>query len=1113
MNQTPPASEIQNLKTAIAALESQRSSLGEAVVEAALKPLHERLQALQFLADERKRVTVLFADVSGFTAMSETLDHEDVAAIMNACFERLTTEINRYGGTVDKYIGDAIMALFGAPRALESHEEMAVRAALGMQRVLTTFSAELESTRGFALRMRIGLNTGEVLAGLVGGVEHKDYTVMGDAVNLASRLEHACPVGRILISADTARPLHALFEFEPPQQITVKGKVEPVTVYIVIGSRIERGRVRGFANLSAPMIGREAELVELQAIGETAFSARRWQIATVTGEAGVGKSRLRREFIGWLAQQHADVRVVMARCYAHTRSIPYYLMGELTQAVLGLSAQDDPAEVRVRFDRALRVLDPFITPEELSYRRASLTATLNLSFVDDPLRELEPAQRRDRIFLSLEAVLLSAAQQAPLVVVIEDLHWIDEVSLAFIRRWLQTVIALGSDQPAMLLLFGRPPDQSSEPMAQLWPLLSLTPHRVLALHLLDVAQTAQLVRTLLQPCDLPVDLIDFIVNHAQGNPFFVEELIRLFIEDGTLIYEAAIGSWQAARPVSDLRVPDNVRDVLAARLDRLIPEDKRVAQYAAVIGRTFWQMLLTALLAQPVDAALLSLEERQMALRLAESQIAGDWEWLFRSRMLHDVAYEMVTRAQRRQLHRLVAEWLEAHAEQREAFTPQLAWHYEQAEVADRALHYLRLAADQAERAAANRDTIDFATRALRFAVDEAAHFELLGRRNRAYGQLGDRAAQWADLQTMLELAEHLRDDQRRAQTLNNMGLVVRRRREFQRALDYHRQALALFQQSADRVGAGRCLNNIGTVYWNLGDTTQAFAFYQQALDLARQTGERRDEGNSLANIGTAHHQLGDYSRALQFYEQALAVHQASSDRYNEGVDRTNLGEAQRRLGRYAIAREHLTAAIELCRKIGDREGELYAVQQLASAQLEEGDTTAALSSCAEALRLAHTMNDEAAEAAAQCDLSMAHMQQARWSEALSTLQRANTWYAQDEPSPEQAICLSRMSMTAWQLHEAEQARAYADQAIAALGPQPDRMEAAPALFFQRYRVLTSAAPDLAQFDLATAYRLLRAQAQRISDVEARQSFLNNIALHQSILHSATELGLSTSST
>ncbi|HFQ93533.1 MAG TPA: hypothetical protein ENK32_05955 [Anaerolineae bacterium] len=445
-NQSPKSAsfqeEISHIETSIAALEANRSLLGDLAADTALKLLRERLATLiqpDQAPDERKRVTVLFADVVGYTALSENLDPEDVADIMNRLFEAVTKKIHRYGGTVDKYSGDAVMALFGAPQALENHEEMAVRAALAMQQAIRQFSAALEEERGFRVQMRIGLNTGEVLAGLVGGLNTRSYTVMGDTVNLAARLESAAPVGRILASVGTAQDLQAIFDFEPPQQITVKGKSEPITVYLVVGEKAERGRVRGISGLHAPMVGREAEFAQLQAYFQETVAQKVWRATAVTGSAGIGKSRLQREFTAWAAQNFPATRILAARCYTHTRTTPYYFIAGLMRSLFNLSVAMPAATAVTQIRQTLRQFTPGLDETELAYQLGSLASVLGLTIPDDPMTHLAPEQRRDRTFLSLERILLAASGVRPLLILIDDLHWADALSLDFLERLLQLI--------------------------------------------------------------------------------------------------------------------------------------------------------------------------------------------------------------------------------------------------------------------------------------------------------------------------------------------------------------------------------------------------------------------------------------------------------------------------------------------------------------------------------------------------------------------------------------------------------------------------------------------------------------------------------------------------
>ncbi|MBN1812788.1 MAG: AAA family ATPase, partial [Anaerolineae bacterium] len=584
--------EIEQIKATIAALEAQRPVLGDAVVETALAPLREKLNALTrtaLTADERKRITVLFSDLAGFTATSETMDPEEIHAIMDAYFSHMSPVITQYGGTIEKYIGDAVMALFGAPKALENHEEMAVRAALAMQEALEAFNQELEQECSVRLAMRIGVNTGLVLFGSLGG----RADAVGDTVNLTSRLESAAPVGGVLISADTARSLHAIFDFEPPQQISVKGKREPITVYVVIGKKAKRGRVHGISGLHAPMVGRDAELAALQAAFEYALSDQCWQVAALIGEAGIGKSRLQREFVAWVAQAHPQTHVLTGRCYAHTQGTPYYLLADLMRRLFNLGNDVSPVEALNQVSEALRVLDPAADEAEFDYRLGSLASVLGFPLDDDPLQALEPKQRHYRTFLSLEQMLSAVSATAPLLVVVDDLHWADALSLSFVERVAQ-MAGRGSicEQSALLLTISRPADEPESALGGVLHQMTQPPHRTLMLSPLDAQCTDTLIDDLIGRATLPPTLVSLILQHAQGNPFFVEEIIRSLIEDGILVHNQEVNEWRVTRSIDDVDVPDTVQGVLAARLDRLPGTDKRIIQHAAIVGRTFWQKLL-----------------------------------------------------------------------------------------------------------------------------------------------------------------------------------------------------------------------------------------------------------------------------------------------------------------------------------------------------------------------------------------------------------------------------------------------------------------------------------------------------------------------------------------
>ncbi|MFO7678411.1 MAG: adenylate/guanylate cyclase domain-containing protein, partial [Chloroflexota bacterium] len=874
--------EINNIETTIVALEAQRRALGDLVVDTALDLLRERLATLMQpdqAPDERKRVTVLFADVSGYTALSENLDPEDVAAIMNRLFEAVTVEIHRYGGSVDKYSGDAVMALFGAPQALENHEEMAVRASLAMQHVIGAFSEALAKERGFRVAMRIGLNTGPVLAGLVGGLKTRSYTVMGDTVNLASRLEHAAPVGRILISAATAQPVQAIFDLEPPQQISVKGKSEPITVYLVNGERAERGRVRGLAGLYAPMVGREAEFLRLLDTFRDVVRSKSWQATAVIGDAGIGKSRIRREFVAWVAGTFPQTRIVTGTCFPHTRTTPYAFIAEQIRSLFSLS-RDGVVETAVsQISNELHSLQPDLDDTEFQYQLGSLASVLGFTIPHDPLTGLDPEQRRDRTFLSLERIYLAAASQTPLLLIIDDLHWADILSMSFLERLLH-MVARGQlkNRGAMILILNRPAEDPISSLGQIQAELQAD-HQVIELTALDTVQAEQLITALLDQ-ELPADLTQLITNQAQGNPFYVEEIIRSFIEDGTLHHDDVTQTWQITRAVADMAVPGSVQDIIAARLDRLPPTNKRITQHAAIIGRTFWQELLSYITdTDSVEPTLALLEMRQLADRLNQSQIAEDWEWMFRHILIQEVAYTTVPKTTRREVHKQVAERLEAELDEQGGFLlPLIGFHFEQGNVPDKAIFYLTQAGEQAAAQFANEAAVGYFNRALNI-LDKLAEqerltpeqqtkqYNLLLNRAEVYHLTGQREAQAADLSRLQVLANQANSDQQLAEVALKYAAYYQAISDFPTAVTYAKTAVAHANPRQKVEG----LNAWASGLISQSEFDEAETLLQQARQLAAQQKDLLNESISLLRLGIIAYYRGDNHAARDHYEASLA--------------------------------------------------------------------------------------------------------------------------------------------------------------------------------------------------------------------------------------------------
>jgi class 3 adenylate cyclase/tetratricopeptide (TPR) repeat protein len=1155
------AQEIEEIKAAIAALEAQRPLLGDATVDTALAPLREKLAALTRAApaaDERKRLTVLFSDLAGFTARSEQMDPEDVHAIMDTYFERMSSVITRYEGTVEKYIGDAVMALFGAPKALENHEEMAVRAALGMHEALAELNEEVERRYGFRIAQRIGVNTGLVLFGSMGGRVDEDFAAVGTTVNLAARLESASPVGRVMISAETARRLHAIFEFEPPQQIKVKGKTEPMTVYVAVGERAKRGRIRGVQGLSAPMMGRDVELATLQRVLDEAVSTAQWRMGAVIGEAGIGKSRLRREFVARATQAHPEARLLIGRSYAHTQNTPYHLVADLVRDLFGVG-RDARAEAAVeQLTEGLRAWDTGVSEREFRYRLASLAGVLGLSLTDDPLASLGPEQRRDRTFLSLEHVLLSVSARTPLLIIVEDLHWADGLSLSFLQRFVRAAgQKQAGDATGLLLAISRPVEDDESQAADMLERLGASPHERVVLEPLEGDEASALVHELLATAELPTRLVSLLLDRAQGNPFFLEEILRSFVEDGTLSRVSGDGAWRVTRDVADLDVPGAVQGVMAARLDRLPTEDKHVAQHAAIIGRTFWERLLAQVATRDeaadraaIELPLSRLESRQLVVRLGESQVLEDWEWLFRYVLAQEVAYDSITKAVRRRVHAQVARSLEGLVDQRsEGSIPLIARHYERAEVADKAVEYLRRAGEQAAAHFANEDAVDYFSRGLRMLeevdgepgwIQAQRHALLLGREG-VYALMGRRDEQAEDLVALTHLVEEMGAYGARAQVALRLaayyeaisdfssarmaaeratewseeaaqprqelnGLVAQARalwrtgklEEARRRLE---EALSLAGEHGDRPGEATSLHHMGTVLYVLGKHRAARDQLERALAIRQELGDRPGAAISLSNLVGIYYGLGNLMRARAASEQALEIHRSVGDRRGEAHALTNLASIEMNLGHLRAAREGSRRARQLYQAIEDRGGEGLAASNLGLILNALGDHEAAHRRCQEALAIRREVGDRRGEGYTLTYLAMALEGLGRLEEAEAAYQEAlelRREIGQEAAAIDDVAGLARVAL---ERGDRDGAARRVDEVLAWIASQGvEGIEYPMRVYLTVARVLTAAGRgDEADDVVREAHALLEEKASRIHDDATRRAYLERVPPHRAI--------------
>ena len=715
--------EYKRLERAIAILETQRITLGDEVVEAALGPMRQQLAELEHAKDkstlafegERKLVTVMFADFSGFTALAEELDPETVRELVNTCFDRLVPVIEKYGGTVEKFIGDEIMAIFGAPVAHESDPERALRTALEMMEEMAKFNAD----HNLDMDMHIGVNTGMVIAGGIGSEGQQQYGVMGDTVNLAKRLEEVAQIGCVLISHATYCHVRGVFDVLPQEPIQVKGKAESVRTYLVQRAkpRAFHIEIRGVEGIETRMVGREAELVTLQNVFRDTVEDAETRIVTVVGEAGVGKSRLLYEFDKWIELLSEEIWFFRGWATPEMQASPYGVIRGMFAHRFEILESDSTAEVMGKFRSGMAAaLDP--NQADLAGHFIGFDFSTSSAVQDT----LESKSFRKRALAGITEYFKIVACE-PTVIFLEDIHWADDSSLDLIDHLAATLpetclLVVCLARPA---LFERRPGWGEGREA----------HISLELKALSRRESRVLVTEILQNVnDIPVDLRDLVVEGAEGNPFYVEELIKMLIDDGVIRCDES--GWQVElERLVDVQIPPTLTGVLQARLDSLPSKERELLQRASVVGRLFWDMAVAELATSEENGfdkneltpLLAAVRNRELVFRREHSTFAGTDEYTFKHALLRDVTYETVLLKLRRVYHRQVATWLEAAAGDRLGeYLGLIAGHYELAGDQARAVQYLQRAGDRACLAYANQEAVEYYQRALILLKGQGKH-------------------------------------------------------------------------------------------------------------------------------------------------------------------------------------------------------------------------------------------------------------------------------------------------------------------------------------------------------------------------------------------------------
>ncbi len=1029
----------EQLEQAIQAQESLRSKLGDGVVDATIGVLREKLAELTAHASPelRKLVTILFADTVASTAISERMDPEDVLQIMDGALKAYSDAVNEAGGTVARLMGDGLLAFFGAPVGREDDPVRAIRCGLDIVNAARTYAKTVEERWGVSgFDVRVGINTGPVALGEVGGVAGSEWTAMGDAINLAARLQSAAPTGGVLISHDTYVHVRGFFEARRLEPLNLKGKTEPVTVFLIEREkpRTFRTTTRGVEGVETRMIGREAPLKQLQDTFMWAMDERETQIVTVVGEPGVGKSRLLREFDSWLDELPESVLHFTGRATYEMLKLPYALIRNMFAFRFEIQDSDSGAIVRAKLERGISDFLGAGSVQKAHY----IGNLIGFDFSGSTYLQDEEAHQLTQLGIYYTTELIArAAVETPTVIFLDDIHWADDKSLDLIHHSLRAkrhlrLLVVCLARPAIFERRDLPwVDQDDF-------------HTRIDLRPLPKDQTRDLVCDILQQVDtIPENLCSNIVTTSDGNPFYVEEIIKMLLDDRVIVKSATNWSVDTSR-LTDLRIPPTLTGVLQARLDALPDSERTVLQRASVVGRIFWDstvMFLHADGEEPVDnlqGHLTALRSRELIRSREQSAFAGAGEYIFRHNILHDVTYESVLRRLRRVYHAQVADWLiDRSGDRINEYNGVIADHFERAGQTGNAVTYLSRAAESALNISAYREAISLVERALALlaedpeALTDALEARLKEQVAQAYYGLSNFAVAQQLFQESLELYMRAEESRGIINVLYRLGwLVGAILRHFDEGEQYFKDSLGIAQEAGDKRGISWALNGMGAMAHYQGRPVEAINLYDQSLTIAREISDHRRTAGALNNLGLVKAELGRFTEARGDLEAALQISRTTGNRSGIASQLTNLGNIARTLGDHEEAKQFFDEALSIHEDIGDRSGVAVILWGLGNLARTQGDYQLARERYKQGLDIVREIKFQAGYAAILEDMALVARLQGNYEEAQGHLSEVLRVASEAGDQNEVAAALINLGNLARIFHRHAEAHQYLEDSI-----------------------------------------------------------------------------------
>ncbi len=831
---------------------------------------------------ERKHVTVLFSDLSGYTAMSEKLDPEELKEIMSRIFGEIAQVVAKYEGFIEKFVGDAVMALFGVPKAHEDDPIRAIKVAQEIHELVHALSPEVEKRIEQPISMHTGINTGLVVTGEV-NMEKGTHGVAGDTINVTSRLQGLAKAGEILVSQDTYRQAEGYFTFERLEPAKVKGKAKPIISYRVIGetrvrTRFEAAEQRGFT----PYTGREQELSALHACLEKTMAGQ-GQFVTVVGEAGIGKSRLLLEFRHNLDRER--VTMLQGRCQAYGTDTPYLPMVNALRRGLNLGEDDSPAQLLEKAVTNIRAIDSDLEPYIPHYLHLLSIPSDEYSMPQD----LKGEELRRAFQEALAAILTLNTQRKPMVLILEDWHWADEASDMAVKH-LTDMIA---PYPMMLVVLYRPEYESG------WGSLEI--HTPLLLKPLSRSNTADIVKSTFQASGLPEGLAYIIHERTEGNPLFIEEVANSLVEQGAVLVENQ--QPVLTQPVDALELPDTVQAVISSRFDRLDGKAQETLRLASVIGREFARRILQRITPDPEEISK-PLEDLKTLELIQQIRVLPGAEYIFKHVLTQVVVYESLLLKRRKELHGLVGQVIEEfYADRLEEHYEALAHHYWKSAYPEKAIHYLELAGEKATK----YFSLGEARRHYRAAIDL---LDSLERSTETKSSYIDLSLKWAEVSHYVASEEHLK--------------ILER-------------SLKFAQDLQDETRLARITYWIGRMHYSLGNMVQALSYYERCIEMA---GELKDEGMLALPynvIGRTAWSTAEYAKGIDYLEKGIPMMERLGNLEEVTYSTGLLGAIYVATGNFEKGFHFLNKALEMSIKIGNKTREAAILIQLQGTNLFRG--------------------------------------------------------------------------------------------------------------------------------------------------------------------------------